>query len=200
MNEQERFWAGKFGTDYCQRNNTGKLLESNMVMFADIIPQCRGISTVLECGCNIGLNLEAIHLVNPALHLSGFDINPEAVKIANRLDYAYVYESSFADFYTDEKFDLVFTKGVLIHIHPDNLQATYKKMFDLSSKYILVAEYYNTKPVGIDYRGEQWKLWKRDFAGDLMEHFGVRLVDYGFVYHRGLYPQDDISWFLLTKE
>lgn len=200
MNEQEKFWSGQFGTDYCQRNNTGRLLEANMVMFADIIPQCRGISTVCEFGCNIGLNLEAIHLVNPALHLTGFDINPEAVKVASRLEYADVYESSIMDFNPEDKFDLVFTKGVLIHIHPDNLQDTYRKIVKLSNKYILVAEYYNPKPVALDYRGESGKLWKRDFAGDLIDNFGMRLVDYGFVYHRGNYPQDDISWFLLTKE
>ena len=29
-------------------------------------------------------------------------------------------------------------------------------------------------------------------------HYPV-IIDYGFAYHRGIYPQDDITWFLLEK-
>jgi spore coat polysaccharide biosynthesis protein SpsF len=44
-------------------------------------------------------------------------------------------------------------------------------------------------------------LFKRDFAGDLLDRFpGLVLVDYGFVYHRDkAFPQDDMTWFLLEK-
>ena len=47
----------------------------------------------------------------------------------------------------------------------------------------------------------QGKLFKRDFAGEFLDRFAdVRLVDYGFAYHRDPnFQQDDISWFLLEK-
>jgi hypothetical protein len=52
----------------------------------------------------------------------------------------------------------------------------------------------------VPYRGNQERLFKRDFAGELMDRHGLKLVNYGFAYHRDNYhPQDDITWFLLEK-
>jgi len=44
-------------------------------------------------------------------------------------------------------------------------------------------------------------LFKRDFAGEMLERFAdLKLLDYGFVYRRDPnFPQDDITWFLLEK-
>ncbi len=68
---------------------------------------------------------------------------------------------------------------------------------------MLVAEHYNTTPVEIPYRGHAGKLFKRDFAGELMErHPDLELVDYGFLYRRDAVlfeVQDDITWFLMEK-
>lgn len=93
------------------------------------------------------------------------------------------------------------SKGVLIHINPDMLQKVYDKLYGCTSKYLLIAEYYNPKPVAIDYRGHENKLFKRDFAGELMDKFSdLTLRDYGFIYHRDpSFPQDDVTWFLLEK-
>ena len=54
----------------------------------------------------------------------------------------------------------------------------------------------------IKYRGNNDKLYKRDFAGEILEYFSnVELIDYGFSYHRDTsFPQDDITWFLLEKK
>ena len=74
-------------------------------------------------------------------------------------------------------------------------------IYNLSSKYILICEYYNPKPVKIKYRDFENKLFKRDFAGDLMsEYKNLKLIDYGFVYHNDpKFPQDDLTWFLMKK-
>ena len=92
-------------------------------------------------------------------------------------------------------------KGVLIHINPEKLRDVYKLLYNSCSKYILIAEYYNPFPVEITYRGHKGKLFKRDFAGELMDLFpDVGLIDYGFCYHRDPnFSQDDITWFLLKK-
>jgi len=102
----------------------------------------------------------------------------------------------------DYQRDLVFTKGVLIHLNPAVLPEIYKKMYKASKKYILVAEYYNPTPVEIEYRGNKGFLFKRDFAGELLETFkDLKLVDYGFVYKRdNNFSGADISWFLLEKK
>lgn len=77
----------------------------------------------------------------------------------------------------------------------------YDKLFESSKRYVLLCEYYNPSPVSIPYRGHVDRLFKRDFAGELMSKYPIlQLVDYGFVYHGdSLFPQDDITWFLLEK-
>jgi spore coat polysaccharide biosynthesis protein SpsF len=70
-----------------------------------------------------------------------------------------------------------------------------------TGRYLFVAEYYNPSPVAIAYRGHKDRLFKRDFAGEIMDRYPqIRLVDYGFSYHRDpSFPQDDITWFLMEK-
>ena len=73
----------------------------------------------------------------------------------------------------------------------------YQQLYKSSRKYILIAEYYNPSPVSISYRGHEDRLFKRDFAGEFLDKFeDVRIVDYGFAYHRMSFPQDDITWFV----
>ena len=97
--------------------------------------------------------------------------------------------------------DLVLIKGVLIHINPVELNSVYDKLVTACEKYLLVAEYYNPTPVAIPYRGHADRLFKRDFAGEIMDRYpSMKLLDYGFVYRRDPhFPQDDISWFLMEK-
>jgi spore coat polysaccharide biosynthesis protein SpsF len=50
------------------------------------------------------------------------------------------------------------------------------------------------------YRGFKNKLFKRDFAGEFLNNYKkTKLIDYGFVYHKDKYPQDDLNWFLIKK-
>lgn len=92
-------------------------------------------------------------------------------------------------------------KGVLIHINPDELPRVYDKIIQSSRKYILVVEYYNPSPMTVTYRGYSERLFKRDFAGEILARYPeLRLLDYGFVYHGDKnFPQDDLTWFLIEK-
>jgi pseudaminic acid biosynthesis-associated methylase len=113
-----------------------------------------------------------------------------------------IYNQSILEFNILSQWDMVFTKGVLIHINPNELQCVYQKMYDASKRYILVAEYYNPTPVEVAYRGYGSKLFKRDFAGEIMDKYpDLSLVDYGFTYHRdNSFAHDDVNWFLMKKE
>jgi spore coat polysaccharide biosynthesis protein SpsF len=55
--------------------------------------------------------------------------------------------------------------------------------------------------VEVLYRGHTSKLFKRDFAGEMLDTYpDLSMVDYGFVYSRdNNFPQDDVTWFLLEK-
>lgn len=91
------------------------------------------------------------------------------------------------------------SSGVLIHINPDMLGQAYEHLYNAANKYVLINEYYNPSPVEVTYRGHEARLFKRDFAGEMMDRYDLTLVDYGFTYHRDPDPLDDLTWFLLKK-
>jgi len=201
--EQEEFWAGEFGGDYIQRNLDSSIVAGNVSLFASALAQANGLSSCIEFGANVGLNLRALRSLYPNLECSAIEINSTAAKIlAEIIGSDHVINSSILDIDSTEKFDLVLIKGVLIHLNPDLLSNVYKKLYEMSSRYILVCEYYNPTPVSIDYRGHSDRLFKRDFAGEMLDlHTDLTLRDYGFVYHRDInFPLDDITWFLLEKK
>lgn len=200
--DQEDFWAGAFGTEYIQRNQGDALLASNLDFFCKALSAARGVSSCVEFGANIGMNLKALRLLRPGLDCHGIEINSDAARmLAEVIPAANVHHRSILDFTPGRKWDLALIKGVLIHINPDALPEVYDKLVAATNRYLLVAEYYNPSPVAITYRGHADRLFKRDFAGEIMEkHPQMRLVDYGFAYRRDpSYPQDDITWFLLEK-
>ncbi len=200
--EQEAFWAGNFGTEYIQRNQGDALLASNLDFFAKSLRGARGIKSCIEFGANIGMNLKALNLLHPGIEAHAIEINPDAAKqLSTVIPAANVYTSSILDFVPERQWDLTLIKGVLIHINPDALPAVYDKLYQSVGKYLLVGEYYNPAPVAIPYRGHTNKLFKRDFAGEIMDrHPDLSLVDYGFAYRRDPnFPQDDITWFLMEK-
>ena len=199
---QEQFWAGEFGSAYIERNQGDKLLASNLDFFAKSLRQARQLTSCIEFGANIGMNLKALHLLFPGLQAHGIEINSDAAaQLADTVPAAHVYNQSILDFNVSQSWDLALIKGVLIHLNPEVLPAVYDKLVAATRRYLLVAEYYNPSPVTIPYRGHTDRLFKRDFAGEIMDrHPQMKLLDYGFSYRRDPnFPQDDITWFLMEK-
>jgi len=201
--DQEIFWAGSFGDEYISRNQSAQLLASNLSFFAKSLDKIERVHSCIEFGANVGMNLRALKLLFPESLQYGIEINSRAAdELRNFLSDERVFEGSILDFNSDNKWDLVLIKGVLIHTNPDLLPIVYEKLTKASKKYILIAEYYNPTPMSIPYRGFNDRLFKRDFTGEILDKFHeFHLLDYGFSYHRDpLFPQDDINWFLLKKD
>ena len=204
--QQENFWAGKFGDEYSNRNVGTNWIASNTALFAKILSCTDGnIKSILEFGANIGLNLLALKQLLPDTNLSAVEINESTVAKLKENFYSIgggkIYNQSILDFKVDAKYDFVLIKGVLIHINPVELPNVYKKLYESSEKYICICEYYNPTPVSVNYRGNEGFLFKRDFAGEMLDLYpDLQLVNYGFVYHRdNIFKQDDCTWFLLKK-
>ena len=201
--EQEVFWAGDFGNEYISRNTPEKLLATNIGFFSEILRRTNDVSSIMELGANIGLNLEALKVLLPEAKLSAVEINETACsQLSARIPDVKVTQSSILEMDTGGKSDLVLIKGVLIHIDPDQLKTVYDKLAEVSKRYVVIAEYYNPSPVSISYRGHENRLFKRNFAGEFMDrHTDFHIIDYGFVWHRDPnFPQDDITWFLMAKK
>jgi pseudaminic acid biosynthesis-associated methylase len=201
MNETAGFWRGRFGEEYSKRN-VG-LVERNVVFLARALTRIsHPIRSVLEFGCGTGQNLEALQLMLADVHVEGVEINDVAADEAATRG-VQVYREDALRWRRPEgvHWDLVLSKGFMIHVPPEELPNLYINMFEASERYILIAEYYNPTPVMVPYRGENDRLWKRDFATEFLGRYpSLRVADYGFVWrHDYPWPQDDITWFLLEK-
>jgi pseudaminic acid biosynthesis-associated methylase len=196
--EQEKFWSSEFGDNYIDRNQN---YVANIPFFSKVIDRTCSVKSVIEFGCNIGLNLMALNNLLPKCELTGVEINSKAADELRKWGGCNVINESIFDYKNSKKYDLSMIQTVLIHINPNMLNNVYEKLYDSSDRYILVAEYYNPTPVSVSYRGHNDRLFKRDFAGEMLDKYSdLELVDYGFLYHRDKYfEQDDINWFLLEK-
>ncbi len=201
--QQESFWAGEFGNAYSRRGGSELAVAAKTAMFSRIIARTSGVRSCLELGSNKGTNLIALKRLIPDVRLEAVEINQEAADQCSQIEGVRVFHGSIFDYpVTENGFDLTFTRGVLIHIAPEKLEDVYQVLYRCSRKYILVAEYYNPEPVEVEYRGESGKLFKRDFAGEIMDlYHDVELIDYEFMYHRdNNFPGFDVTWFLMQKK
>jgi len=197
--DQENFWAGDFGDQYISRNDDPKQVAANVALWSKILEYLKEVNSFLEFGCNIGLNLDALKQINQQFHLGGIEINEKARAIALERGHE-VRLGSITEPSNTGTADVCFTSGVLIHINPDKLNVVYENLVRATNKYMVIIENYNPTPVEVSYRGHGERLFKRDFAGEIMQTFNFSLKGYGFVYHKDEYfPQDDINWFVLEK-
>jgi spore coat polysaccharide biosynthesis protein SpsF len=199
--EQESFWEGAFGDEYSKRVKGENIVARNINLFSKVISRTENVQSVLEFGSNIGMNLRAIKQLLPCSDLTAVEINKTAVAELEKWGEAQVHQQSILEFKPEKTWDMVLIKGVLIHINPEALQQVYELLYSSSSNYICISEYYNPTPVEVSYRGHSERLFKRDFAGEMLDKYpDLQLLDYGFAYHRdNNFPSDDLTWFLLKK-
>lgn len=198
-------WAGEFGTEYTARNvASDEALRIRTSMWGRIAQAFAGDppKTILEVGCNLGLNLRVMPRLLGA-ELSAIEPNAAArarVLADGVLPAERLYEG-FGDKIplADGAVEMAFTSGVLIHVDPSRLPATMDEIHRVSSKYVLCSEYFSPRPEMLTYRGHDGLLFKNDFGGLYMDRFpDLQLVDYGFFWKRAT-GLDDATWWLFRK-
>lgn len=180
MSSQAEAWAGEFGDEYTRRNRVGW---RGRIPFWREILNLTSARSVYEFGCNAGWNLSAIKAASrhPSdraddyrwdVETYGEDINESALIQA---------ASAGLDAYPADDLlqpalmvDLSFTAGVLIHIAPQDLEATMQKVISFSADWVLAVEYADTEEVEVEYRGQKNMLWRRDY-GRLYQDLGLEL-------------------------
>lgn len=198
--EQEAFWAGEFGDGYVQRHQGDIRVAANTALFASVLRRAERFESAVELGANVGLNLRALRNLMPSCALTGVEINATAVATLQGIPGLEAVLGSIHDYRPQRQFDLAFTKTVLIHISPELLPGVYETLYACSRRYIVLVEYYSPAPVEVSYRGHANRLFKRDFAGEMLDRYpDLKLIDYGFWYRRDPHFQDDVNWFLMEK-
>jgi pseudaminic acid biosynthesis-associated methylase len=173
----EDFWSGSFGDTYTERNRVDW---RQRIPFWESALDFMAPGTMLEVGCNAGWNLMAIQTVNPDVEVQGVDVNAKAVAeaSANGCQAQQLTALGVAGMFIPKSMDCVFTAGVLIHIAPNDLEATMRAIVQTSGKYVLAIEYDAEMETEVEYRGHKGKLWKRPY-GKLYENLGMTLLSTG---------------------
>lgn len=207
-------WTGKFGYEYQLRNiSTWTSIKNRARMFGDVFMALENQNrkkqsekpfpeSFIEVGGGSGDNLRAIDMIyersRAPIKLMSCDPNESARKAM--ADIATVMPGDLSGLpYGDASADLVFTSGVLIHVHPDDLPKALSEIHRVSKRWILSIEYFNATPDEIPYRGKSGMLWRRDWGEAWMTQFpDLNPIGYGFCWKR-LTGLDNTTWFLFEK-
>ena len=131
---------------------------SNFIFNASLV---LGAKKILEAGCNIGNNLCSFPSDSEVF---GIDMNEKALEIAKSKFPSFNFkQGSLTKIpFEDNYFDLVFTRGVLIHIHPDDVNNTMRELLRVSKKWIFNLEYFGEDNKMIKWKRGDEMLWYRD--------------------------------------
>lgn len=206
---QEQEWCGEIGADYTDRStlSVGELdslyLRLLGITRADLNQQFLGhlprSLQVLEVGCNIGMQLR--HLQNMGFwNLQGIELQQYAL---DRLcvERVKTRQGSATDLpYPDESFDLVFTSGVLIHIHPNNLPQVMSEIGRCARRYIWGFEYFSEALQEITWRKWENMLWSADYAALFLDQSpNLTLLNKWSAFYSGSSQGLVASMYLLEK-
>ena len=196
MNNQEELWRGKFGDAYHARN---PVLSRDDLWRGVLGDHASQIKSAIEFGAGKGENLAAIRTITDgACAVTGVEINKAACSTMQDQGIC-TWNCAAMDVPGTEQFDLVVTRGFLIHVPGCDLLNTLRRLHEFSTKYICIAEYYSPVRREVKYQGLDNALWADDFAGLLLEMYpDLELVHYGFKYWRDNNGQD-LTFFLLKK-
>ena len=176
--QQRKFWSGKQGEEYMNRNMTLENVNKRYVeqlgisvegILSEFFSDIHRDSEILEFGCSVGLNLEGLKNMG-FKKLSGVEINEKVCKLAKEKNPDFnIFNNSIENFQTDKKYDLVFTSGVLIHINPKSINSILEKILDISKKYIWGLEYFSDEISEVSYRLSPNTCWKQNFPQRFLE-------------------------------
>jgi SAM-dependent methyltransferase len=109
---------------------------------ADLEP-FRVARSAMELGCGVGRNLFVIQQRYSTMALCGMDINPDAIAYARQRIRGEFLVGNLYDpdlVLGDRTADVVFTMGVLIHLHPDRLPGLLAAMARRAQKCMVLVE------------------------------------------------------------
>ena len=147
----EGFWQSLHSTEkvhlgYWKQNPRRKKL-------ASVICSIEGVTSVLECGCNVGSNLFAINAINNQIKLKGVDMNANPVEFGKRkfmelgidVDMSVMRLQDLGNIESNSV-DVAYSSAVLQHIPSEYISDILANMIRISRKYVVLWELHGFSP------------------------------------------------------
>lgn len=196
-------WTGDFGDSYTERCGPDTpdwevQIAAREQLFLTIQRQTGisffGLESIVEYGCNAGLNLSALRNVWPSVPTIGVEPNESARRVAIANGHNVINGS----LRTPVLGDLVFTAGVLIHIPPQQLDEAMSVVWHSAKRYVLAIEYFAPQSRMVRYRGLDEAMWCDDFGSRYLRFPNLELRGYGFAW-KPVTNMDNVTWWLFEK-
>jgi pseudaminic acid biosynthesis-associated methylase len=180
-NRLEELWAGGFGDAYVERNAPSLDVRAEFwQQLVDRFPSRR----ILEVGCAHGANLRLLSTLVPPQEVWGIDINEAALEAARSAvpDVNAVWGLARDLPFRDQRFDLVLTVGLLIHVPDATLPVVMGEIVRCARRWVFCGEYHADEPAEVEYHGQTGVLFKRNYGRLYQELFPeIRLREEGFL-------------------
>lgn len=136
-------------------------IQDELAKFIYHISTALGAKKICEAGCNIGNNLAGFP---NNLDIHGIDMNKYALEKAKKRlpSFRFQNENIAKTSYPDSFFDLIFTRGVLIHIPEKEVDSTLMELLRISKKWIFNLEYFGEDGKMIKWKRGDDLLWYRN--------------------------------------
>ena len=208
--EQIEQWSGLFGKEYTDRNAlTVEQMDerlkkqigiSRSELYESFLGKIDRSIKILEVGSNIGNQLMCLQKMGFE-KLYGIELQQYSVELSkSRTKHINIIQGSAFDIpFKDGWFDLVFTSGLLIHIHPNNIKNVLSEVHRCTNSHIVGFEYYADQLKEVLYRKHKNLLWKANFVQLYLKRFNdLELIQEKQLRH--LDNNDNIdSMFLIRK-
>lgn len=182
LKDQKDFWH-KRGRIYMEEVLSNGTVEYEMFFQNMLVEEMRQLEfdSCFEAGCGFGWNAvrmkkEFPHVVSGGIDLSFTQLSNVAT-YANGLDLPVVNANACQIPFKDNSFDVGYTLGVFMSIHPDNIGHAIDEMIRVCRKYVVHLEYddAHTTPELLDTRACKTHIFPRDYRS-LYEERGKRVI------------------------
>ena len=193
MNDQKEYWNTR-GVEYY--DDVFKThLHNYEIFFQDMLIDelgKRDFSSFFEVGCGFGWNVKRVKKEFPSAKIGGLDFSMPQLynsrKYSPDIYMPIVCGDGCIMPFKDKSFDVGFTLGVFMNIHPDKIDKAIDEMIRVSRKYIIHLEWdqkntshklkerrvFKTNIVSHDYRGLYEKHGKRILKYETYQSFGAQ--------------------------
>jgi len=156
------------------------------VFFQDmLIDQLRSLkfTSFFEAGCGFGWNVKRVHEEFPCIYVGGLDFSLSQIlnskEYLNNINIPIVNGDNCCMPFKDNAFDIGFSLGVFMNIHPSKIKSALQEMIRVCGKYIIHIEYdeNNTTPELIEKRTFKTNIISHDYK-KLYENLGMTVVNF----------------------
>lgn len=175
------YFSGEGGNQYTDRNKSSIEDGRSASDLIYNIVKMKKIKTICEIGCNTGHNLSRLKDLCDVV--CGVDINKKALEEGKKLYpfVKFVEGSSFNLPLYENSFELIFSRGVCIHLHPESILNALNEMKRVSKKFIINIEYgvkdENNLNEEVEWR-DNLKLWRVNMEKHWKQVSGIKVKDY----------------------